>query len=315
MIKPPTLSTNFSESGKRAKKRFDNILNVRGKKAGLLSFALIICVILVAGFIVSSAGSKQVIKTKYFSVSLPKEYEITEFSPENGTFKILLNGSYAGYADIRNAAYYEGLKNATTPSFDNHSRTLSKEELLGFPALVYRLLIEHTRPAAEMDDTITTLEHYLLFNDADGFMVNLALNIEMFTEQQRMDITKSVSVAIGVEESTEIYNLADIWAKAWMTRDGKARYDIMSAEMKAKFEAEQERVNGDDGDPWVIRWSSPWVTSYTILVEGDTATITYQYTDSTAAVYEGYEQIIIERENDMAVVVSQNVDYEKTILK
>jgi hypothetical protein len=31
---------------------------------------------------------------------------------------------------------------------------------------------------------------------------------------------------------TEIYKLADIRAKAWMSRDGKSRYDIMSEEMK-----------------------------------------------------------------------------------
>ena len=193
-IKPPTLSTNFSERGKSAKKRVENILNTKTKKAGLLSFGLIICVVLVVGFMVGKSENTQRIETNYFSVSLPTAYEITNFFPESGTFKIYLDGRDAGYADIRSAAYYEVLKNAATPFFDNHSRTLSSEELSGFAMPVYKMLIEHTRPAAEMDDTVTTLEHYLFFNNEDGVMINLALNIELFTEKQRMELAKSVKL-------------------------------------------------------------------------------------------------------------------------
>jgi hypothetical protein len=313
-INPPTLSTSFSENGKSAKKRFDNILNIRAKKTGLFSFGLIICMIIAAGFIVSNADDKQIIKTRFFSVSLPKTYEIANFLPEDGTFEIRLDENFAGYTDIRNANYYDSLKNATDlMPFDNHSRTISQKELTDFSTPVYKLLIEHTRPAAEMDDTVTTLEHYLFFNHEDGFMVNLALNIDLLTDKQRLEIAKSVSLATGVEQYSEIYRLADIWAEAWMTRDGESRYNIMSDEMKAQFDAEQERINGSD--PWVIRWSSPWVTSYSIQIEGDTALITYRYTDSTAAVYEGFEQITIGQENGRAVVAAQNPDHEETIIK
>ena len=52
-IKPPSLSTSFSESGKRAKKRFDNILNIKAKKTGVLAFALVLVSISVVGIVVS----------------------------------------------------------------------------------------------------------------------------------------------------------------------------------------------------------------------------------------------------------------------
>lgn len=113
---------------------------------------------------------------------------------------------------------------------------------------------------------------------------------------------------------TQEYKLADIWAKAWMTRDGKARYDIMGAAMRATFEAQQLEASGPDGDPWVIRWSSPWVTSYTIDLEDNTALINYEYTDSTEAVYEGYERITFGEENGRLVVIDRNADYEDTII-
>ena len=125
--------------------------------------------------------------------------------------------------------------------------------------------------------------------------------------------SENVSLADIDEQSNEVYRLADIWAKAWMTRDGKARYDIMSSEIKVKFEAEQARIGV--GDPFSIRWSSPWVISYTIQTEGNTALINYKYTDSTSAIYEGFERITIGQENGRAVVVGQNPDYEETIIK
>jgi hypothetical protein len=52
-IKPPTLSTSFSESGKTAKKRFENILNIKTKKTGVIAFVVVICIVLSAGALVA----------------------------------------------------------------------------------------------------------------------------------------------------------------------------------------------------------------------------------------------------------------------
>lgn len=54
-INPPTLSTSFSESGKSAKKRFDNILNTKTKKTGVFAFVVIV---MLMGSIVAMVACK-----------------------------------------------------------------------------------------------------------------------------------------------------------------------------------------------------------------------------------------------------------------
>ncbi len=77
-IKPPTLSTNFSESGKRAKKRFANILNTKAKKKGFLGFVLILLIVGITGVIFGFNYDKSisyVCKTFECSFDLPKSWE------------------------------------------------------------------------------------------------------------------------------------------------------------------------------------------------------------------------------------------------
>ena len=56
-VKPPTLSTSFSESGKNAKKRFDNILNTKVKKTGAFAFLVVIFIVLSVGALVACNSS------------------------------------------------------------------------------------------------------------------------------------------------------------------------------------------------------------------------------------------------------------------
>jgi len=100
----------------------------------------------------------------------------------------------------------------------------------------------------------------------------------------------------------EKYNLALIWAQAWSTRDGRARYEIMDSKMQADF----VEHNRSDEDPnvvyFTIRWSSPWVTRYEIKMEEDHALITYYYMDSGEETYKGSEQITFGTENGRLVI-------------
>ena len=80
-----TLSTSFSESGKSAKKRFENILNSKAKKTGVFAFALILVIVGIAGIIFgfnSNENISYVCKTFECSFELPKiwenKYEIEE---------------------------------------------------------------------------------------------------------------------------------------------------------------------------------------------------------------------------------------------
>ncbi len=59
-INPPALSTSFSESGKRAKKRFENILNTKAKKTGVIAFIIAVCTILVVGALVACNSSSNI---------------------------------------------------------------------------------------------------------------------------------------------------------------------------------------------------------------------------------------------------------------
>lgn len=54
----------------------------------------------------------------------------------------------------------------------------------------------------------------------------------------------------------------------------------------------------------LIRWSSPWVVSYTAEVDGEEALITYRYTDSTGSQYLGTERLSFGEENGRMVVTA-----------
>ncbi|WP_164914419.1 M56 family metallopeptidase [Aminipila luticellarii] len=95
----------------------------------------------------------------------------------------------------------------------------------------------------------------------------------------------------------EKYNLALIWGNAWVTRDGRARYEIMDSKMQEDFRSQQFSP-----DNFVIRWSSPWVERYDVALDGEQAVITYWYTDSTQATYKGVERLTFTEENSRGVI-------------
>ncbi|MGE4485770.1 MAG: M56 family metallopeptidase [Oscillospiraceae bacterium] len=92
-------------------------------------------------------------------------------------------------------------------------------------------------------------------------------------------------------------SMAQIWAYAWQTREGKPRFDMMSEAMQADFTA----LRGGT-DSYVIRWSSPWVEDFDVAMVGDEAEITYWYADSSGSKYKGTERLTFGEENGRAVV-------------
>jgi len=111
------------------------------------------------------------------------------------------------------------------------------------------------------------------------------------------------------DQEVKIMAVADKWAETWQSRDGKERYELMSSVMQKAFYEEQLRNNGEEG-VWVIRWSSPWVESYDVQLEGDQAVITYKYTDSTGAIYEGIERLSFETKNKKVLVIKSIMEKE-----
>lgn len=144
----------------------------------------------------------------------------------------------------------------------------------------------------------------LAFNGANGVLTATFRNNYGELNNEPVDVVVRYQTSDYGKTWTfdEKYNLALIWAQAWSTRDGRARYEIMNSKMQVDFLAQ----NRSDEDPnviyYVIRWSSPWVVRYDIKVEGDNAIITYYYTDSGEETYRSSEQITFVTENGRLVV-------------
>jgi len=73
ILKPPALSTSFSENGKRAKKRFENILNIKAKKTGALAFVSILIFVGVVGMLVGFNSQNNI---PYFCQSFECYFEL-----------------------------------------------------------------------------------------------------------------------------------------------------------------------------------------------------------------------------------------------
>ena len=110
-----------------------------------------------------------------------------------------------------------------------------------------------------------------------------------------------ISEEIDIALVEGIRNMADNWANALETRDGKVRFDMMSEDCKAAFIEEQKAGLGDDWN-YVIGWSSPWVVSYEVEAKEGTAIITYKMQDSTPQYYYMKELLRFGEENGEMVV-------------
>lgn len=137
--------------------------------------------------------------TSLFSLAIPEEWTVETFSQKYSSFRLMSDGKEIGGADTRNYDYY--VDKTGTPHFgdlDNHSLKISEEKLEHFSVPVYRLVIEHTLPAAAMDDTITINEHYLFLFKEQGVILNLYLDREKVAEAVRMNVAESVTQNFSV---------------------------------------------------------------------------------------------------------------------
>jgi len=100
----------------------------------------------------------------------------------------------------------------------------------------------------------------------------------------------------------DIEELSFIWANALKERDGKPRYEMMSAEAKEKFIEEQKTVSGTDWN-YVLCCSSPWVVEFEIERKDEhSVMITYLTQTSEPRYYRSVEVISFREENGRAVV-------------
>lgn len=144
-----------------------------------------------------------------------------------------------------------------------------------------------------------------VFNGADG-VLPVVLRNNSWPDGDSVDVTVQYKTSDYGKTWTfdEQYNLGLIWANAWQTRDGRGRYEIMSSEMQREFRAQQCSPDDPNVIYYSIRWSSPWVVSYHVALEGDEDAVTYYYTDSTGVKYKGVERLSFGEENGRMVVTN-----------
>lgn len=155
-----------------------------------------------------------------------------------------------------------------------------------------------------------------VFNGANGVLPVTFRNSGFDSSGNPVDVTVRYETSDYGKTWTfnEKYNLALIWAEAWSTRDGRAWYQIMDSKMQSDFRSQQEKLNGDSNN-LIIRWSSPWVVKYDVMLDGDQAVVTYWYTDSTTNTYKGIERLSFGSENGRTVVTGckTEVDIEEYV--
>lgn len=115
-------------------------------------------------------------------------------------------------------------------------------------------------------------------------------------------------------EGYDIEELAVVWANALKSRDGKPRYDMMSAKAKEKFKQEQISRSGEDWN-YNIGGSSPWVVDFQIEVDGMTAHITYVTQNSVPEYYNTMETVTFSKENNTFVVDDYQTDDEYILVE
>lgn len=102
-------------------------------------------------------------------------------------------------------------------------------------------------------------------------------------------------------EEEEILHIAGLWAEGLKQRDGRVRYEHMTAALQQNFKAYQQKITGD-ADNWVIGGSSPWVESYEMEVQGTSAFITYLTRTSNPATFIKKEELSFVKENGKLLV-------------
>ena len=149
--------------------------------------------------------------------------------------------------------------------------------------------------AAKTENTFKLENVPLLVNEKTYIPYELAKLLD-----REISLTDGFELTINSDNvQSDRLKKALAWAEALKTRDGKPRYDMMTDELKKKFEEDQKQLSGEDWN-FVIGYSSPKTTSYDIMLIGDNAYITYYQEDNTGARYNVDEKIIFTEDNLVA---------------
>ncbi|SFE10335.1 bla regulator protein blaR1 [Paenibacillus catalpae] len=142
-----------------------------------------------------------------------------------------------------------------------------------------------------------------------GLAVILLLGGAALTNANTADNGKYALEDTNKSAPATIEELASVWANALQTRDGRPRYEMMSAKAKEKFIQEQIVRSGEDWN-YNIGVSSPWVVDYESKIDGMNVTITYLTKTSEPSYYKTEESLTFAKENGKLVVEDYETVFE-----
>lgn len=229
--------------------------------------------------------------TGLYTFSIPNNWDV-QASP-NGEVRISVGGSEIGtlsvldYDASQPISQFEG----------NHAQTLSTQKLTNCKYPATKAVIRRTQPAAANDDSYVDELHIYLIPQNSKYAYDLYLD-SAWGSQRALAIAKSLVVNSG---RVETQSLANQWAKAIQSRDGKAQYNLMSTQLQKKVRDDYQERN------WVTGQSSPWVDGFTVDPGDNTAKVTYTYMTSEG--FAGYyEQTLSFSEESGKLMISGTTD-------
>jgi hypothetical protein len=210
------------------------------------------------------------ISADIYSFSLPKGWRA-----EGDVYNLNFTRSDNSVGSLTVYNYYPD--NSISQFQGNHAETLSSGTLSGFDYPTVKAIIRRTQPAAAQDDSyVDELHIYILLSDLQCAF-DFCFDSAKVDEETAVEIAKSlVPKGMAIKMNT----LAAQWAKAIKNRDGKAQYELLSAELQPEFKDYYESIN------WVTGVSSPWVNGWRIEASGNQAIVFYE--NETSERFAGY---------------------------
>lgn len=235
---------------------------------------------------VDTTGWKSV-DTGLYTFSIPNHWDVK--ASLNGEVSISTGGqeigtlSILGYDASQSISQFEG----------NHAQTLSTQKLTGCKYPATKVVIHRTKPAAANDDSYVDELHIYLIPQNSKYAYDIYLD-SSWGSQRVSTIAESLVIN---SDRVEAQSLANKWAKAVQSRNGKAQYSLMSTQRQKKV------YNDYQEHSWVTGQSSPWVDGYTVKPGDNAAKIIYTYMTSEG--FAGYyEQTLSFSKENGGLVIS-----------
>ena len=195
-IKPPYLSTHLSQSGRQAKKRFDNILNGSAKRTSVIALALVIAAAAAVGCIFTFKPNKE------YSLT---EKRITEIALRKNISQLIYASDERAIIDTVDAIIVYNLeKGRIDKSIDlekagllGSMNGLVKASKDGNSVYIGNTDFTYTKYDIENDEFTYSVNEYDFFDEYEGIGVKINENKYCFLLNPYTDITAGLRIFVN----------------------------------------------------------------------------------------------------------------------